>query len=153
MNAAGREALWTVSAARLPVYLFVFGVAMVVVMVMAMLSASATEPSATGTVVEAVFAAASRIASTGAAAATMLISMEGLIMGATKVFFERAKERARQEGRQEGRLEGRREGKQEGRQEMRRQWEAWREENVKSGRDVPELPAEPDTRNERNHAE
>ena len=148
MNAAGREALWTVSAARLPVYLFVYGVVMVVVMAMAMLSAtgpSATEPSATGTVVEAVFAAASRIASTGAAAATMLISMEGLIMGATKVFFERAKERARQEGKQEG--------KQEGRQEMRRQWEAWREENVKSGRDVPELPAEPDTRNERNHAE
>ena len=148
MNAAGREALWTVSAARLPVYLFVYGVVMVVVMATAMLSAtrpSATEPSATGTVVEAVFAAASRIASTGAAAATMLISMEGLIMGATKVFFERAKERARQEGKQEG--------KQEGRQEMRRQWEAWREENVKSGRDVPELPAEPDTRNERNHAE
>jgi hypothetical protein len=35
---------------------------------------------------------------------------------------------------------------------MRRQWEAWREENVKAGRDVPDLPAEPsDTRNEQNH--
>ena len=147
MNDAGREELWSVSAARLPLYLFVFGVVMVVMMVMAMLSA--TGPSSTGTVVEAVFAAASRIASVGAAAATMLISMEGLIMGATKVFFERAKERARQEGR----LEGRREGKQEGRQETRRQWEAWREENVKSGRDVPELPAEPsDTGNEQDHA-
>ena len=64
-------------------------------------------------------------------------------MGATKVFFERAKERARQEGKQEGRLEGKQEGKQEGRQEMRRQWEAWREENVKAGRDVPDLPKEP----------
>ena len=157
MSDAGREALWSVSEARLPLYLFVFGVVMVVMMVMAMLSAtgpsatgpSATGPSATGTVAEAVFAAASRIASVGAAAATMLISMEGLIMGATKVFFERAKERARQEGR----LEGRREGKQEGRQETRRQWEAWREENVKSGRDVPELPAEPsDTKDEQSHA-
>lgn len=147
MNDAGREALWSVSAARLPLYLFVFGVVMVVMVVMAMLSV--TGPSATGTVVEAVFAAASRIASVGAAAATMLISMEGLIMGATKVFFERAKERARQEGR----LEGRREGKQEGRQETRRQWEAWREENVKSGRDVPELPVEPsDTKDEQSHA-
>ena len=58
-------------------------------------------------------------------------------MGATKVFFERAKERARQEGRQE----------------MRRHWEAWREENVKAGRDVPELPAEAsDPRNEQNGA-
>ncbi len=136
MNDAGREALWSVSAARLPVYLFVFGVVIVVVMVMAMLSA-------TGTVAEAVFAAASRIASAGAAA-TILISMEGLMMGATKVFLERAKERARQEGQQEG--------KREGQQEMRRQWEAWREENLSAGRDVPELPAEPsDTRDEGNH--
>ena len=70
-------------------------------------------------------------------------------MGATKVFFERAKERARQEGR----LEGRREGKQEGRHEMRRQWETWREDNVKAGRDVPELPAEPsDTGDEQSRA-
>ena len=62
-------------------------------------------------------------------------------MGATKVFFERAKERARQEG------------KREGRHEMHRQWETWREENVKAGRDVPELPAEPsDTGNEQNRA-
>lgn len=137
MNDAGREALWSVSAARLPVYLFVFGVVIVVVMVMAMLSA-------TGTVAEAVFAGASRIASAGAAAATILISMEGLMMGATKVFLERAKERARQEGQQEG--------KREGQQEMRRQWEAWREENLSAGRDVPELPAEPsDTRDEGNH--
>ena len=138
MNDAGREALWSVAAARLPVYLFVFGVVIVVAMVMAVLTA--TGPSA-----EAVFAAASRIASAGAAAATILISMEGLLMGATKVFFERVRERARQEGLQEGLREGR--------QEMRRQWEAWREENVKAGRDVPELPAEPsDTRNEQNHA-
>lgn len=130
MNDAGREALWSVAAARLPAYLFVFGAVVVVAMVMAVLTA--TGPSA-----EAVFAAASQIASAGAAAATILISMEGLIMGATKVFFERAKERARQEGRQE----------------VRRQWEAWREENVKAGRDVPELPAEPpDTRNEQNRA-
>ena len=64
-------------------------------------------------------------------------------MGATKVLFERMRERARQEGLQEG--------LQEGRQEMRRQWEAWREENVKAGRDVPELPAEPpDAGNEQN---
>ena len=147
MNDAGREALWSVAAARLPVYLFVFGVVIVVAMVMALLTAtgpSATGPSATGKAAEAVFAAASRIASAGAAAATILISMEGLIMGATKVFFERAKERARQEGRQAGNREGR--------QEMRRRWEAWREENVKAGRDVPDLPAEPsDTRNEQNH--
>ena len=138
MNDAGREALWSVSAARLPVYLFVFGAVVVVVMVMALLSAtgpSATGPSATGKVADAVFAAASRIASAGAAAATILIAMEGLVMGATKVFFERAKERSRQEGRLEG--------KQEGREEMRRQWEAWREENVKAGRDVPDLPKEP----------
>lgn len=143
MNDAGREALWSVAAARLPVYLFVFGVVIVVAMVMALLTA--TGPSATGKAAEAVFAAASRIASAGAAAATILISMEGLIMGATKVFFERAKERARQEGRQEGNREGR--------QEMRRQWEAWREENVQAGRDVPDLPAEPsDTRNEQNRS-
>ena len=143
MNDAGREALWSVSAARLPVYLFVFGAVVVVVMVMALLSAtgpsatgpSATGPSATGKVADAVFAAASRIASAGAAAATILIAMEGLMMGATKVFFERAKERSRQEGRLEG--------KQEGREEVRRQWEAWREENVKAGRDVPDLPKEP----------
>ena len=142
MNDAGREALWSVSAARLPVYLFVFGVIIVVAMVMAMLSAD-------GTIAETVFATASRIASTGAAAATILVSTEGLIMGATKVFFERAKERARQEGR----LEGRREGKQEGRHEMRRQWETWREDNVKAGRDVPELPAEPsDTGDEQSRA-
>ena len=136
MNDAGREALWSVAAARLPVYLFVFGVAIVAAMVMAVVTA--TGPSA-----EAVFAAASRIASAGAAAATILISMEGLLMGATKVLFERMRERARQEGLQEG--------LQEGRQEMRRQWEAWREENVKAGRDVPELPAEPpDAGNEQN---
>ncbi len=133
MNDAGREALWSVSATRLPVYLFVFGAVVVVVMVMALLSA--TGPSATGKVADAVFAAASRIASAGAAAATILIAMEGLMMGATKVFFERAKERSRQEGRLEG--------KQEGREEVRRQWEAWREENVKAGRDVPDLPKEP----------
>ena len=134
MNDAGREALWSVSAARLPVYLFVFGVIIVVAMVMAMLSAD-------GTIAETVFATASRIASTGAAAATILVSTEGLIMGATKVFFERAKERARQEG------------KREGRHEMRRQWETWREENVKEGRDVPELPAEPsDTGDEQSRA-
>ena len=138
MNDAGREALWSVAATRLPVYLFVFGVVIVVAMVMAVLTA--TGPSA-----EAVFAAASRIASAGAAAATILISMEGLLMGATKVLFERVRERARQEGLQEG--------LQEGRQEVRREWEAWREENVKAGRDVPELPAEPPgTRNEQNHA-
>jgi hypothetical protein len=131
VNDAGREALWSVAAARLPVYLFVFGVVIVVAMVMAVLTA-------TGSSAEAVFAAASQIASAGAAAATIFISMEGLIMGATKVFFERAKERARQEGRQE----------------VRRQWEAWREENVNAGRDVPELPAEPsETRNEQNRTE
>ena len=38
MNDAGREALWSVSAARLPVYLLVFGVVVVVVMAMALLN-------------------------------------------------------------------------------------------------------------------
>ena len=103
-----RESLWSVSAARLPYYLVVYAVIVGVVTVMA---------AATGTLREAIFSAAPRIAAAGAAAVTILTCLEGLVMGATKLLFERA------------RTEGRELGRQEGRQEVTDRWKAWYEEN------------------------
>ena len=60
-----RESLWSVSAARLPYYLVVYAVIVGVVTVMAM-------AAATGTLREAIFSAAPRIAAAGAAAVTIL---------------------------------------------------------------------------------
>ena len=70
-----RESLWSVSAARLPYYLVVYAVIVGVVTVMAM-------AAATGTLREAIFSAAPRIAAAGAAAVTILTCLEGLVMGA-----------------------------------------------------------------------
>ena len=109
-----RESLWSVSAARLPYYFVVYAVIVGVVTVMAM-------AAATGTLREAIFSAAPRIAAAGAAAVTILTCLEGLVMGATKLLFERA--------RTEGREQGRQEGREEGRKEVTDRWNAWYEEN------------------------
>ena len=127
-----RESLWSVSAARLPYYLVVYAVIVGVVTVMAM-------AAATGTLREAIFSAAPRIAAAGAAAVTILTCLEGLVMGATKLLFERA----RTEGREQGRQEGRREGRQEGRQEVTDRWKAWYEEN-KAKQPLPPPPPDPE---------
>ena len=139
-----RESLWSVSAARLPYYLVVYAVIVGVVTVMAM-------AAATGTLREAIFSAAPRIAAAGAAAVTILTCLEGLVMGATKLLFERARTEGREQGRQEGRQEGRREGRQEGREQGREQgrqevtdrWKAWYEEN-KAKQPLPPPPPDPE---------
>ena len=127
-----RESLWSVSAARLPYYLVVYAVMVGVVTVMAM-------AAATGTLREAIFSAAPRIAAAGAAAVTILTCLEGLVMGATKLLFERA----RTEGREQGRQEGRREGREQGRQEVTDRWKAWYEEN-KAKQPLPPPPPDPE---------
>ena len=123
-----RESLWSVSAARLPYYLVVYAVVVGVVTVMAM-------AAATGTLREAIFSAAPRIAArgagAGAAAVTILTCLEGLVMGATKLLFERA------------RTEGRELGRQEGRQEVTDRWKAWYEEN-KAKQPLPPPPPDPE---------
>ena len=137
-----RESLWSVSAARLPYYLVVYAVIVGVVTVMAM-------AAATGTLREAIFSAAPRIAAAGAAAVTILTCLEGLVMGATKLLFERARtegrelgrQEGRQEGREQGRTEGREEGREQGRQEVTDRWKAWYEENKAK----QPLPPPPDT--------
>ena len=123
-----RESLWSVSAARLPYYLVVYAVIVGVVTVMAM-------AAATGTLREAIFSAAPRIAAAGAAVVTILTCLEGLVMGATKLLFERA----RTEGRELGRQEGRQEGREQGRQEVTDRWKAWYEEN-KAKQPLPPPP-------------
>ncbi|MDE0220308.1 MAG: hypothetical protein OXJ90_13675 [Spirochaetaceae bacterium] len=119
-----RESLWSVSAARLPYYLVVYAVIVGVVAVMAM-------AAATGTLREAIFSAAPRTAAAGAAAVTILTCLEGLVMGATKLLFERA------------RTEGRELGRQEGRQEVSDRWKAWYEEN-KARQPLPPPPPDPE---------
>ncbi len=143
-----RESLWSVSAARLPYYLVVYAVIVGVVTIMAM-------AAATGTLREAIFSAAPRIAAAGAAAVTILTCLEGLVMGATKLLFERARTEGReqglqegrqeglQEGRQEGRQQGRQEGQEQGRQEVTDRWKAWYEEN-KAKQPLPPPPPDPE---------
>ena len=131
-----RESLWSVSAARLPYYVAVYAVIVGVVTVMAM-------AAATGTLREAIFSAAPRIAAAGAAAVTILTCLEGLVMGATKLLFERARTEGRELGRHEGRQEGRREGRREGRQEVTDRWKAWYEEN-KAKQPLPPPPPDPE---------
>ena len=127
-----RESLWSVSAARLPYYLVVYAVIVGVVTVMAM-------AAATGTLREAIFSTAPRIAAAGAAAVTILTCLEGLVMGATKLLFERA----RTEGREQGRQEGRQEGREQGRREVTDRWKAWYEEN-KAKQPLPPPPPDPE---------
>ncbi|MDE0217983.1 MAG: hypothetical protein OXJ90_01835 [Spirochaetaceae bacterium] len=135
-----RESLWSVSAARLPYYLVVYAVMVGVVAVMAMAAAA-------GTLREAIFSAAPRIAAAGAAAVTILTCLEGLVMGATKLLFERARTEGREQGLQEGRAEGRQEGRQEGREQGRQEvtdrWKAWYEEN-KARQPLPPPPPDPE---------
>ena len=119
-----RESLWSVSAARLPYYLVVYAVIVGVITVMAM-------AAATGTLREAIFSAAPRIAAADAAAVTILTCLEGLVMGATKLLFERA------------RTEGREQGRREGRREVTDRWKAWYEEN-KAKQPLPPPPPDPE---------
>ena len=52
------------------------------------------------------FTATGGMAAGGAAVAAMILTIEGFVMGATKVLFDRAMRRARDEGHREGIREG-----------------------------------------------
>ena len=91
-----RESLWSVSVGRLPYYLLVFAV----VVLGAAIAAIAT--NTTGKSWATVFTVAGHVAAVSTASFGIMVAVEGLIVGLTRVILDRARERAREEGIRQG---------------------------------------------------
>jgi hypothetical protein len=90
-----REPLWSVSAKRLPYYFLVCAPLVVIASIVAVSTAS-------GKFWTAVFTVSEQIAALCAAAFGLVVMVEGLLMGMTKIIIERAREQAKTEGIQQG---------------------------------------------------
>ena len=105
---ADRVSLLSVSVPRLPWYLILFSVIVIISAIGAITTVSGAFWAATHMVT-------AQISSTSAATVAMLLAFEGVCMGITKMFIEKA--------RAEGREQGRAEGLQDGIKEERKRWE------------------------------
>ena len=118
-----RASILGVAKQRLPGYLFVFTVAAIILLVVAIVRSWDSIGGIFGYYPD-------LLNKYMPAVVTLMIAVEGGIMGGTALLLKLNRERAVEEGRKKGRLEGHQEGHQEGRQEGHQEG---RQEGIREG--------------------